>query len=144
MIRRPPGSTRTDTLFPYTTLFRSLAEAQKLLREWDWNLDGKGHGDALALMVLRPAGSAHYQRRADPDPREVLSEVAAHLRQYFGSLDPKLGTVLRLRHGERAHRVDLPHDGGNDTVRASPLSHAPPPRPPKVPPGHRYTTLLTN
>src|SRR3546814_17403941 len=25
MIRRPPGSTRTDTLFPYTTLFRSDA-----------------------------------------------------------------------------------------------------------------------
>src|SRR3546814_18133987 len=24
MIRRPPGSSRTDTLFPYTTLFRSL------------------------------------------------------------------------------------------------------------------------
>src|SRR3546814_5741209 len=28
MIRRPPRSTRTDTLFPYTTLFRSS------LREW--------------------------------------------------------------------------------------------------------------
>src|SRR3546814_9220744 len=28
MIRRPPRSTRTDTLFPYTTLFRSRAEAQ--------------------------------------------------------------------------------------------------------------------
>src|SRR3546814_10053792 len=27
MIRRPPRSTRTDTLFPYTTLFRALAEA---------------------------------------------------------------------------------------------------------------------
>src|SRR3546814_11155990 len=26
MKRRPPSSTRTDTLFPYTTLFRSLAE----------------------------------------------------------------------------------------------------------------------
>src|SRR3546814_4069735 len=25
MIRRPPRSTRTDTLFPYTTLFRSVA-----------------------------------------------------------------------------------------------------------------------
>src|SRR3546814_12146307 len=24
MVRRPPGSTRTDTLFPYPTLFRSL------------------------------------------------------------------------------------------------------------------------
>src|SRR3546814_13434906 len=28
MIRRPPRSTRTDTLFPYTTLFRSEAAAQ--------------------------------------------------------------------------------------------------------------------
>src|SRR3546814_18496332 len=27
MIRRPPRSTRTDTLFPYTTLFRSVKEA---------------------------------------------------------------------------------------------------------------------
>src|SRR3546814_19675291 len=26
MIRRPPRSTRTDTLFPYTTLFRSVSE----------------------------------------------------------------------------------------------------------------------
>src|SRR3546814_6752498 len=26
MIRRPPRSTRTDTLFPYTTLFRSIAQ----------------------------------------------------------------------------------------------------------------------
>src|SRR3546814_10213512 len=37
MIRRPPRSTRTDTLFPYTTLFRSISRivarvAQDLLR----------------------------------------------------------------------------------------------------------------
>src|SRR3546814_3261125 len=30
MIRRPPRSTRTDTLFPYTTLFRSLVPAADL------------------------------------------------------------------------------------------------------------------
>src|SRR3546814_7899445 len=29
MIRRPPRSTRTDTLFPYTTLFRSLEQDQR-------------------------------------------------------------------------------------------------------------------
>src|SRR3546814_4897130 len=29
MIRRPPRSTRTDTLFPYTTLFRSLPRGQR-------------------------------------------------------------------------------------------------------------------
>src|SRR3546814_12426838 len=28
MIRRPPRSTRTDTLFPYTTLFRSVLHAR--------------------------------------------------------------------------------------------------------------------
>src|SRR3546814_13054080 len=31
MIRRPPRSTRTDTLFPYTTLFRSKTHLQELL-----------------------------------------------------------------------------------------------------------------
>src|SRR3546814_4045465 len=34
MIRRPPRSTRTDTLFPYTTLFRS--EAKRLVRRHGW------------------------------------------------------------------------------------------------------------
>src|SRR3546814_17640366 len=32
MIRRPPRATRTDTLFPYTTLFRSCAAARLKLR----------------------------------------------------------------------------------------------------------------
>src|SRR3546814_5018165 len=32
MIRRPPRSTRTDTLFPYTTLFRSFRELSAKLR----------------------------------------------------------------------------------------------------------------
>src|SRR3546814_6401328 len=32
MIRRPPRSTRTDTLFPYTTLFRSTLHPQNLGR----------------------------------------------------------------------------------------------------------------
>src|SRR3546814_20937767 len=35
MIRRPPISTRTDTLFPYTTLFRSLHRG---------GADGRGYG----------------------------------------------------------------------------------------------------
>src|SRR3546814_2144009 len=37
MIRRPPRSTRTDTLFPYTTLFRSPDEAMRM-------------GDRIAIM----------------------------------------------------------------------------------------------
>src|SRR3546814_13470112 len=34
MIRRPPRSTRTDTLFPYTTLFRSLGTPWGLFRHY--------------------------------------------------------------------------------------------------------------
>src|SRR3546814_20068441 len=40
MIRRPPRSTRTDTLFPYTTLFRSLG----LVFLEDVGLHGAAHG----------------------------------------------------------------------------------------------------
>src|SRR3546814_6065336 len=37
MIRRPPRSTRTDTLFPYTTLFRSLEVYAVMLGGWSCN-----------------------------------------------------------------------------------------------------------
>src|SRR3546814_9885149 len=47
MIRRPPRSTRTDTLFPYTTLFRSLA----LLRGVTASLRGAGTEAAGAAAV---------------------------------------------------------------------------------------------
>src|SRR3546814_16423838 len=44
MIRRPPRSTRTDTLFPYTTLFRSLEPA----------IGGEGHPEGRQLVVVTP------------------------------------------------------------------------------------------
>src|SRR3546814_17533646 len=43
MIRRPPRSTRTDTLFPYTTLFRSPAQRGPLLIQ--------SHADDLSALV---------------------------------------------------------------------------------------------
>src|SRR3546814_10439114 len=42
MIRRPPRSTRTDTLFPYTTLFRS-----RLSRDLFWTFTHIGGGPLL-------------------------------------------------------------------------------------------------
>ena len=121
----------------------ALTQAQALLRQWDWNLDGRGKGDALALMVLRPANGRHYQRRAAPDPRTVLKETVAHLQDHFGGLDPKLGTVLRLRHGDGPNRVDLPLDGGNDTVRASTLWDAEPDGRLKVRHGDSFIMFVT-
>src|SRR3546814_9393617 len=55
MIRRPPRSTRTDTLFPYTTLFRSMgyqedmAQAGRLIRDYDGTWDGIS-GESIARM----------------------------------------------------------------------------------------------
>src|SRR3546814_7906656 len=49
MIRRPPRSTRTDTLFPYTTLFRSLIapadqqDAQHQQHDQNGQMDQPGH-----------------------------------------------------------------------------------------------------
>jgi acyl-homoserine-lactone acylase len=94
-----------------------LLKAQQLLAQWDWNLDGKGAADALALMVLRPANKSHYNRGKMPDPRQILEETVDHLKQYFDRIDPPMLNVLRMRQGD----VDLPVDGGNDTIRASTL-----------------------
>src|SRR3546814_4620596 len=43
MIRRPPRSTRTDTLFPYTTLFRSTQGAERLLDRNDLDVVVEAH-----------------------------------------------------------------------------------------------------
>src|SRR3546814_16866555 len=48
MIRRPPRSTRTDTLFPYTTLFRS---------EWPGKILVKGIMDADDALAAFKAGA---------------------------------------------------------------------------------------
>lgn len=106
---------------------RQLADAQKLLSQWDWKLDGMGHGDALALTVLRPAMRNAYRRDTPPDPRRELTAAADHLAKTFGTLDPPLGAVLRLRQGPEegqskgTPRIDLPLDGGSDTLRAATL-----------------------
>src|SRR3546814_2341139 len=55
MIRRPPRSTRTDTLFPYTTLFR----ADRVLL--DESTDARDLGDALGLR-RREANDPVLQR----------------------------------------------------------------------------------
>src|SRR3546814_16848200 len=51
MVRRPPRSTRTDTLFPYTTLFRS--GGVRAGRQARHHAHGLGNGQKLALFVAR-------------------------------------------------------------------------------------------
>src|SRR2546430_12523631 len=60
MIRRPPRS----TLFPYTTLFRSLAPRQG---------DSGVAGDAI-VHALRERGAVHGERRSEEHTSELQSQ----------------------------------------------------------------------
>src|SRR3546814_2678855 len=61
MIRRPPRSTRTDTLFPYTTLFRSR-ETFGSLEEWRQDC-GCFQLDIFLLEVRQAEGESQGARR---------------------------------------------------------------------------------
>src|SRR3546814_956827 len=57
MIRRPPRSTRTDTLFPYTTLFRSHGAAPTLVViKLDFARPFEAHN--IAEFTLQPDGDS--------------------------------------------------------------------------------------
>src|SRR3546814_8939106 len=69
MIRRPPRSTRTDTLFPYTTLFRSFRSTYldpALVADHPTSM---GRAIPYAeILVCRPDGSI----AADDEPGELV------------------------------------------------------------------------
>src|SRR3546814_15563296 len=54
MIRRPPRSTRTDTLFPYTTLFRSPIRPS-CGPTCSWTPDRRAGGCEMSTEILMPA-----------------------------------------------------------------------------------------
>src|SRR3546814_11121697 len=56
MIRRPPRSTRTDTLFPYTTLFRSMAMAAAL-EESERRFEQLFAKAPAGIALIDPAGA---------------------------------------------------------------------------------------
>src|SRR3546814_4495400 len=89
MIRRPPRSTRTDTLFPYTTLFRSRIGVQT------GQLAVHGPGN-----VLRLAAAARQERS-----EEHTSELQSLMRisyAVFCLTKKRRHTRRRLAHGSPA------------------------------------------
>ncbi len=93
-----------------------LAKARELLLAWDLTADNKGPADALAYRMLRDYMSAEYQNKsAYPDVGDLLQASVDHLKKHFGRIDPPMSELVRLRQGD----VDLPLDGGSDTLRAA-------------------------
>src|SRR3546814_7368339 len=80
MIRRPPRSTRTDTLFPYTTRFRSLSHEQ-----WPFRLQHRGPysivcSDLDASAINRALASISVPGTAPGRSEEHTSELQSLMR----------------------------------------------------------------
>src|SRR3546814_1871498 len=97
MIRRPPRSTRTDTLFPYTTLFRSQSSFAMTTCE---NLNQiRTHGESAFIAGKLYSENPHPirspERLAWSEGHDAARE--AHLRRLSEQLDRK-STRLNSSH----------------------------------------------
>src|SRR3546814_12448619 len=89
MIRRPPRSTRTDTLFPYTTLFRSMdaggigriSRAADGVADRLWPNRRQPQEQRLLSAEPRPlclSGSAHDRQRTRGEDRKSTRLISSH------------------------------------------------------------------
>src|SRR3546814_20069257 len=129
MIRRPPGSTRTDTLFPYTTLFRSPCsaglrrEVGELRAELDDALPddpeagapGRGAGKR-AVVVAQPPEHQVGEAAAEHGSRRDAATVVAADRQHPVVEPVEAGQVV-VGHADPAEPFGL--EAGASLGRAS-------------------------
>src|SRR3546814_2088207 len=133
MIRRPPRSTRTDTLFPYTTLFRSGAV--------DRGAESAEHDDRLSAADLwrhgaDAGGQAGLSRRQlgpgrPPLPvrgaREILTKgEGARSEEHTSELQSLMRisyAVLCLKKKRNHQRVAAHHDTIHTRQRPRPSPH---------------------
>src|SRR3546814_2203289 len=98
MIRRPPRSTRTDTLFPYTTLFRSLAV------HGIPGINGKIQHGVFKLMAVNPYFPA--LRPGDRFDADLVAYGAVDQFDHAMNQSVQIKTLrqqrIRAREGEQA------------------------------------------
>src|SRR3546814_3909010 len=104
MIRRPPRSTRTDTLFPYTTLFRS---AETIWHNGNdapaWSERSKCGGEMpMGGERILGAGGIASERRVHDDDCWPIRNMLIDLRGIVG--------------GDAVFRVELPENSGAHRV----------------------------
>src|SRR3546814_1690317 len=109
MLRRPPTSTRTDTLFPYTTLFRSLVKLAQMaadipaLRELDINPLLVGADGVLALDARVAVAPSRQLHRGRGHPRFAVLPYPKELERNITLADGRTAFVRPVRPIGRAH-----------------------------------------
>src|SRR3546814_5723841 len=109
MIRRPPRSTRTDTLFPYTTLFRSV-EGGALLSHLDASrcirVGQARTGLGLCGCRRRPAGRSRLRGRAGRS-EEHTSELQSLMRISYAVFGLKKKKEKKLQIINQTSSLDI-------------------------------------
>src|SRR3546814_6152482 len=104
MIRRPPRSTRTDTLFPYTTLVRSTPSRTTKSK--------RTPGSCMLISAFRQTnlarGAAHGRKQKMQKGKLLLASIAAMLvaTPAFAQTSVKVG-VLNDRSRSEEHTSEL-------------------------------------
>src|SRR3546814_16782885 len=122
MIRRPPRSTRTDTLFPYTTLFRSCREGA----DQDSERRGRCRFDSVGRQAGRDAARGRLRHR--PPHRGKISrglgnrvfrstQAAETAGFYPGGLIPSASSRFDLP------RIDSPSASYYETITSVNRKH---------------------
>src|SRR3546814_3195208 len=106
MIRRPPRSTRTDTLFPYTTLFRSPVSARD--------------GGARPRLPREPTGRRGRPESGDRS-EEHTSELQSLMRISYAvfclkkkrAKNPRHKVTEKLETSMKPNKTLIQHDRGS-------------------------------
>src|SRR3546814_18131453 len=117
MIPRPPNSTRTDTLFPYTTLFRSL------LRHPHWSAYITG----LSGGPISGASIGRHREVLAPSQADKIDELCADIPPAFGYGPPTtrpLSQRFRRSRISGCQRLQTPSDPREK--QSTHLAHKPP------------------
>src|SRR3546814_8598800 len=118
MIRRPPRSTRTDTLFPYTTLFRSSLQNFEVAAIDDEHLAGD---EAGAVGAEKGGGRRHVLWRSHARDRVMarpLGDMLIIRLAAFGRDLREDRLELRRRNRAGTERIDGdPHRADRKSTR---------------------------
>src|SRR3546814_15793502 len=103
MIRRPPRSTRTDTLFPYTTPFRSVGKKVT----WGLTLELTGyysvadakHGGGSTDLYGYGASALFFPSQTFPNPYGIVSVMQGRTENLPGPRDDFDSNVFDARIG---------------------------------------------
>src|SRR3546814_8650428 len=102
MIRRPPRSTRTDTLLPYTTLFRSRPRRAIALGRADRRTDRSGQGGSAGVLGRDCGG--HRATGLEERSEEHTSELQSLMRISYAVFCLKKKKTNKNKHKKHRYR----------------------------------------